>query len=120
MVRRRLQKFALYSLSSEMLGRTAEQPPEPSAPLQGSEKEVDIVVLTRKVGESVLVPARGLTIQVGSIQRDRVSLRITVPPATNVFRLGVPVDPANDTESSGAAPSPCEGKKLRGTSPTRV
>ena len=94
MLRRQLQKMALYSLAAEASDGTDVSSPMKGAALQGLEKEFDIVVLTRKVGESVLVPARGLTIKVGSIHHDRVSLRITVPSATTVFRLGVPIAPA--------------------------
>jgi len=92
MARRRLQKVALYSLVSDGAAR-ADDPAETDAS-PGSEKEYDIVLLTRKVGESVLVPARGLTIQVGSIRRNQVSLRITVPSETSLFRLGVAEGPS--------------------------
>jgi len=91
MARGRLHKVALYSLVSE--ARANNNPPEIDAS-PSSEQEFDIVVLTRKVGESVLVPARGMTIQVGSIGRNQVSLRITVPSETTVFRLGAVQGPS--------------------------
>jgi len=66
----------------------------------GAEKEFDILVVTRKVGESILVPAHGLTIQVGSVGHDQVSLRITVPAETKVFRMGAVMSPEEAAEQS--------------------
>jgi len=91
MIRRHLQKVALYSLSSVVAERTNDASTHQRKALRGSEKAMDIVVLSRKVGESILVPAQGLTVQVLSINCDQVHLQITVPSETSVFRMGVPL-----------------------------
>jgi carbon storage regulator CsrA len=49
-------------------------------------KESDMLVLTRKIGESILIPSQGLTISVGTIKRGRVRLRISAPAETRVIR----------------------------------
>ena len=45
-----------------------------------------MLVLTRKIGESILIPSQGLTISVGAIKRGRVRLRISAPSDTRVVR----------------------------------
>jgi len=45
-----------------------------------------MLVLTRKIGESILIPSEGLTISVGSIKRGRVRLRISAPDDTRIVR----------------------------------
>jgi len=45
-----------------------------------------MLVLTRKIGESILIPSQGLTISVGSIKRGRVRLRISAPAETRIIR----------------------------------
>jgi len=45
-----------------------------------------MLVLTRKIGESILIPSQGLTISVGSIKRGRVRLRISAPAETRIVR----------------------------------
>jgi carbon storage regulator CsrA len=45
-----------------------------------------MLVLTRKVGESILIPSQGLTIQIGPVKRGRVRLRITAPAETRIVR----------------------------------
>jgi carbon storage regulator CsrA len=45
-----------------------------------------MLVLTRKVGESILIPSQGLTISVGAIKRGRVRLRISAPAETRIVR----------------------------------
>jgi len=45
-----------------------------------------MLVLTRKIGESILIPSQGLTISVGTIKRGRVRLRISAPAETRVIR----------------------------------
>ena len=60
-------------------------------------KEPDMLVLTRKVGESILIPSQGLTIQIGPVKRGRVRLRITAPAETRIVREEV-----RDQEKSSA------------------
>ena len=84
---RQMQKIAMYSLPSREVEENSEA--RRDAPIATCEKEFDILVLTRKVGESILVPTQGMTIQVEAIDDDQVSLRITVPAETRVFRMGV-------------------------------
>jgi len=45
-----------------------------------------MLVLTRKIGESIVIPSQGLTISVGSIKRGRVRLRISAPAETRIMR----------------------------------
>jgi len=45
-----------------------------------------MLVLTRKIGESILIPSQGLTISIGSIKRGRVRLRISAPAETRIMR----------------------------------
>jgi len=45
-----------------------------------------MLVLTRKIGESILIPSQGLTISVGTIKRGRVRLRISAPSEIRVVR----------------------------------
>ena len=45
-----------------------------------------MLVLTRKIGESILIPSQNLTISVGTIKRGRVRLRISAPVETRVVR----------------------------------
>jgi len=57
-----------------------------------------MLVLTRKVGESILIPSEGLTIQIGSVKRGRVRLRITAPQETRILREEVAHREEEDTE----------------------
>ena len=97
MIRRHLQKFAMYSLSSMI----ADAPENALTPLEGAEKEMEVLLFSRKVGESILVPAQGLTVQIAAISKDRVCLQITLPSETAVFRMGVPFAP-DATAKAGA------------------
>jgi carbon storage regulator CsrA len=45
-----------------------------------------MLVLTRKIGESILIPSEGLTISIGAIKRGRVRLRISAPTETRIVR----------------------------------
>ncbi len=45
-----------------------------------------MLVLSRKIGEKVVVPDCGLTITVLAVQGHRVRLGITAPPETTVHR----------------------------------
>jgi len=90
MIHRHLRQFALYSFPTKPLPQ-----PETEA-LAGlaqaapvlSRKDVDTLVLTPKVGESILIPSHGLTIQVEALHRGGVTLKIAVPSRTQVFRMG--------------------------------
>lgn len=84
-----LQQFAYYSLPMDQAFEPSEvAPAQPGDQRLLSRKEFDTLDVTPKVGESILVPSRGLTIQVGAIHRGCVSLRISVPSRTKVFRMG--------------------------------
>jgi carbon storage regulator CsrA len=48
-----------------------------------------MLVLTRKLGESILIPSEELTISIGAIKRGRVRLRISAPPETRIIRQEV-------------------------------
>ena len=51
-----------------------------------------MLVLTRKIGESILIPSANLVIRVGAIRGGRVRLRISAPAKTRIMReeiLGV-------------------------------
>jgi carbon storage regulator CsrA len=48
-----------------------------------------MLVLTRKIGESILIPSHGLSISVGTIRRGRVRLRISAPAETTILRAEV-------------------------------
>jgi carbon storage regulator CsrA len=63
-------------------------------------KELVMLVLSRKVGESILLPSHGVTIQVGEVKRGRVRLRITAPADTRILREEVAMreEFADDTE----------------------
>jgi carbon storage regulator len=45
-----------------------------------------MLVLSRKVGESVVVPSIGLTLTVLSVQGERVRVGISAPPGVQVHR----------------------------------
>jgi carbon storage regulator len=48
-----------------------------------------MLVLSRKVGESVVVPSIGLTLTVLSVQGERVRVGISAPPGVQVHRQEV-------------------------------
>jgi carbon storage regulator len=45
-----------------------------------------VLVLSRKVGQKIMVPSCGMTISVENVRGNRVSLGITAPPELTVHR----------------------------------
>jgi len=48
-----------------------------------------MLVLSRKIGESILVPGHGMTIQIVGIRGGNVKIGITAPPETKILRKEV-------------------------------
>jgi carbon storage regulator len=48
-----------------------------------------MLVLTRKVGETIVVPSCGLTVQVLAVQGDKIRLGFTAPRETQIHRAEV-------------------------------
>jgi carbon storage regulator CsrA len=61
-----------------------------------------MLVLTRKTGQQVVLPKQGITIQVISVSKSRVSLGVSAPPSVAVRRseLGAALDASADRENS--------------------
>jgi carbon storage regulator CsrA len=76
-----------------------------------STKESDMLVLTRKIGESIHIPSQNLTISVGTIKRGRVRLRISAPVETRVIREEVAQRDQIADREGGHEVSPTSGEK---------
>jgi len=59
-------------------------------------KEPAMLVLTRKIGETILVPSHGMSIQVISVKGRRVRLGIVAPRDTKVVREEIMRDDHED------------------------
>jgi carbon storage regulator len=76
--------------------------PEP----KWAEKEVAMLVLSRKVGERLVVPDLGVTLTVLSVERGRVRLGIVAPAQMPVHRDEV-WRRLRQAQDGPAAPLPC-------------